>query len=155
MGDAATWVGVVISGVSLIVSILALWKSAIAQREANVSQQRIVAIEEQRENDRLAVSRRAELRAELRRTARHTDRLYIMNEGLAEARNVAVVLEGRPLLEHAVGGPGVELASTIGPKSEVSCILMTSMECKPPFDIHVTWEDDLGKSGSYRSTLTR
>ncbi len=130
MGDAAGWVGVGVSGVAVVVSIAALWKSSLAQRKANAAQQRIVEIEEHREKDRLAVGKRAELRAELRKTARGTSRLYVINEGPAGARNVAVSLDEKPLLDHEAGG--AELTSTIGPHSEVSCILSVHSTCAPP-----------------------
>ena len=153
MCDYASWAGIVVGLGSLAVSIIAVVKSSRAQHEANDVNRRLVEIEEKREQDRLAGSTRAELRAELRITARNTTRLYVINYGLAEARNVTVTLDKKPLAKHEAGGD--ELASTIGPKSEVSCILMTHMMCAPPFGIEITWEDDSGEPRSYSSTLTR
>jgi len=154
MSDAVSWVGVGVSGAALSVSIIALWKSSRAQRKAHAAQQRIVEIEEQREKDRLAVVKRAELRAELRKTETYATRLYIVNGGPAEARNVNVVLDGQSLSEHPAGTHGNELGSVIGPESETSCILRTSSLWAPPFQIQITWEDDSEQLRAYRSTLT-
>jgi len=154
MGDMAAWVGVGVSVAALTVSIIALCLSLRAQREATSAQQRIVEIEEQREEDRLSLVKRAELRAELRKSDTYACRLYIVNSGSAEARNVNVVLDGQSLAEHSVGGHGKTLGPLIGPESETSCILTTHAGCAPPFEIHITWEDDSEQLREYRSTLT-
>ena len=154
MGDEATLAGVVVSGAALVVSIFALIKSSRAQLEANDAQKRIVEIEENRERDRLAATQRAELRAELRKTAKSTDRLYVINDGTAPARNVVVLLDGKPLSDHPVAVKGDELGAVIGPKSETSCIMGMDMGCAPPFEIEISWEDDSNEPQSYKSTLT-
>ncbi len=160
MGDTAAWVGSIISTAALIVSIVALLKSAraqrealAAQREANDAQRRIVEIEEQREKDRIRVARRAELRAALRR-AGNSYRLYLINDGECDARNVAVTLDGKPLAEHPIALHDMTMSSVIGRRSEASCILGIHLGCGPPFDIEITWDDDSQERRSYKSTLT-
>ena len=153
MGEIAGLVGTVVAVVSLVVAVLAFRRSSDAQREANAVQRRLLAIEEQREKDRLATPSRAELRAELRQTPGATCRLYVINQGLAEAQNVTVSLDGKALPEHEAAG-GDNLGSIIGPKSEVSCILFIYSECAPPFKIKIVWDDASGKDRTYHSTLT-
>jgi len=153
MGGVASWVGVLIAIGSLIVSIIAMLKSAHAQREANSAQRRVLAIEERRENERRLASLQAQLLPELRKTGSETYRLYLINRGMAEARNVRVTLDG-VLLDPRKAIQGNELPSLVGPSAEVSCILPMSIDCTPPFDVDVRWDDDSGVNRSYRTTLT-
>ena len=147
MDDALSWAG-------FIVSVFALVISAIAEYTSWKTQRRLVAIEEDREKERQLASRQACLRPELRKTGRHSYRLYIVNTGRAEARNVRVKLDGKPLAMHCAYVQGDEVPTHIGPDSEVSCLLALSLGCSPPFDIEIEWEDDSGLERTYRSTLT-
>lgn len=54
MKDFVSWGDLLISFCSLVVSIIALWKSSRVQDEANKLQRRLVYIEEQRERDQKA-----------------------------------------------------------------------------------------------------
>ncbi|SFE28084.1 hypothetical protein SAMN04324257_01188 [Thermoanaerobacter thermohydrosulfuricus] len=78
-----------ISIISLIVSIIAVWISYSTQKRNNEIQQRLVHIEEQREYDRKIKSRQANLHAELRKEERGY-KLYLINSGESEARNIRV-----------------------------------------------------------------
>ena len=154
MTDAFSLGSVIISAVSLVVSVVAAWKSLQAQREANIAQRRIVEIEEQREQERRLTASQAFLSPQLRKTERGSYRLYLVNSGKAEARNVRVKLDGVPLGEHPVAVEGDNLPVRVGPNSEVSCILAITLSCAPPFEIEVMWEDDSGTDRVYRGTLT-
>jgi len=135
----------------LIVSIMAMVRSLQAQREANALQGRIARIEEDRELQRRLESLQAKLKPELRK-AGSSYRLYLVNSGLAEARNIRVRMDGVPFSEHMVGGD--RTPSTIGPGCEASCLLGLSLANSPPFDIEVQWDDDWEMERSYRTTLT-
>jgi hypothetical protein len=154
MSEFVSFAGLAVASASLFVAFLAFRRSSSTQRESNAIQQRVLAIEETRERERLDALKRAELRAELRQTASNSYRLYLVNEGAATARKVSVTLDGQEFSKHAAAVSGDGLGPTIGPMSEVSCILGLCFDCGPPFDIQVTWEDDSGEPRSYRSTLT-
>lgn len=153
MGDASSWASVVISALSLFVSVIAVWKSSRAQREANDTQKRVVEIEEQRDRERRERACQADLRPQLRRSD-ELWRLYLINRGQAEARNVRVTLDGEPLHEHPVGTMG-GMPTQVGPNSEVSCVLIFGLGIPgPPFSIEIKWDDDFGTDRTYRGTLT-
>ncbi len=154
MGDITSWVGLVIAAFSLGVAIIAIYISGRAQKVANSVQLRLLEIEEQREKHRIDVSKQAELRAELRKKG-NSGRLYIQNSGAAEARNMRVELDGRPLSEHLVASPQHPIPDLVGPYDEISCFLtMNSHTSKPPFKIRIIWDDESGADRNYRSTLT-
>lgn len=154
MGDLAAWAGVFIAIASLIVSIIAMLKSMHAQHEANAVQRRIVHIEERREEERQLGSHQARLRLELRNMGSGSYRLYLINDGMAEARNVRVILDDLPLDAHQTGVRGEILPSLVGPNAEVSCFLRITLGCQPPFQAAVHWDDNSGIDRSYRTTLT-
>lgn len=127
-GDIPAWL-------SLVVSLFVLWRSQRTQKQVDV------------------LRSRAEIRPELRHDATHDFwRLYLVNKGRIEANNIQVSLDGKPIGEcrGAVGG----LPSLIGAGGEVSCIMVFHMDFAPPLEIEVRWEDQYGKDGRYRTTLT-
>lgn len=133
MGDALAWVGAII-GVATAGGGFIAW------------------VLKGRKERRLTL--RAELRPELRQTGRGSDRLYLVNHGMAEARNIRVKLDGVPLAEHRAAVRGDSLPSLVGPGGEISCLLGTNLQCAPPFQIEVQWDDDSGSDRTYRTTLT-
>lgn len=155
---------------SLIISIFAAVISAIAigvsiwtHNRNHKLQARIVALEEAREKDRLAEKKKANLTAkitkeELRRSS--TSRIYwqyhlvVENKGLSEARDIEIILAGKPILEHPAIPQGTDEITRVGPNSSIQYLLAPSMGNYPPFDIEITWEDDSGEVGEYSTTLT-
>lgn len=154
MGDASSWASNIIAAGSLVVSVIALVLSLRAHREANVAQRRIVEIEEQREQEKRLNFRQAGLQPELRKTGQGSYRLYLVNGGMAEARKVRVTLDGKPLAEHGAAVRGDSMPLRVGPGAEVSCLLGISLDCAPPFEVEVQWDDDSGTGRTYRTTLT-
>ncbi len=151
----------IISIVTAIVSVAAFWQShCAAKRSAKVQeeqvemQKRITQIEEAREQDRVIQSRKAYLKAELRKNERGSYRLVIKNSGQGTARNVKATLDGKPILEHPAINPSQQEITLIGPYSEISYIARITFGCRPPFKFKVTWEDDSGEPGEYETTLT-
>jgi len=157
MSDVAIWVGaiaacagVLVSVGSLIVACLAFWKSSCAQSDANTVQERHVAIEEQREKDRLAASSQAELRPELRRVG-NSYRLYLVNRGAAAARRIQVEMDGKPLAEHTAAIINDPMPESVGGHGEVGCLLGvfgSSLKVK------IVWDDDYGRDRTYETILT-
>jgi len=145
MCDVSFWIGTLIAGSSLIVSIVALCKSSRAQK-------RILQIEESRENDRLSSLLEANLRAESRQRERNSRHLFIVNEGAAEARHIRVEIDDQPLKDHdlSVGDPMPEL---VGPRCEISCRVMYDPH-RVSSDVKVVWDDDSGKDRVFRTTVS-
>jgi len=152
--------------ISLIISILSIVISAIAiivaiwtHSRSHKLQKRIVNLEETRERDRLNTKQKANLTAQIKRekTVRgievnNAEFLVIENKGFAEARNITVKLDKKPLLEHKVTADRKEV-KIIGPQSQIQYRLLFTMQVYPPFEIDITWEDDSREPGKYRSTL--
>jgi len=105
--EAIAIVSVCIAGLALVQSWRAGREASKATREANdlikrqvVLQDRLTQIEQSREHAKLMQSLQAVIRAELRKTDRSSWRLFVANTGQGTARNVAITLDGKPLLEH-------------------------------------------------------
>jgi hypothetical protein len=154
MSDASSLAGVITDALSFALSGVAAWMAWRAHRETLSVQRRMAEIEEQREQDRRLSASQASLRPELRKTGSGSDRLYLVNSGMAEARNISVTLNGVPLSEHEAAVQGDDMPTHVGPNSEVSCLLALTHGCSPPFAIEVRWDDDSGAGRVYRGTLT-
>ena len=157
MKDFVSWGDLLISFCSLVVSIIALWKSSRVQDEANKLQRKLVYIEEQRERDQKAELLQANLHTQLIKVGKGY-RLFLHNSGKAEARNIRIKLDGVSIENHCAFVKGSSIPSCIGPDSEVSLLLAISLDCYPPFVIEVQWDDDYSKdrvyNRVYKSTLT-
>jgi hypothetical protein len=142
--------GVTLSLLAIIVSVLSWvtsWKT----------QKRLVVIEESRERDRLRQTRKAKIRAELAREQRGDripERLRIYNDGESEAREVTIKLAGKPIREHRAVIDTRSEISQVGPRSCVQYMLALTHANFPPWGIEITWIDDSGEPGIYRTTIT-
>jgi len=159
--EAIAIVSACIAGLALVQSWRAGREASKATREANdlikrqvVLQDRLTQIEQSREHAKLMQSLQAVLRAELRKTDRSSWRLFVANTGQGTARNVAITLDGKPLLEHDAVPRGEQETKMIGPESEISYCMAICSGCCPPFDLEATWDDDSGQQGRYGTTLT-
>lgn len=155
---------------SLIISIIAVVISAIAigvsiwtHNRNHKLQARIVALEEAREKDRLAEKQKANLIAKIIKEALPRSGsikidtnyyLQIENKGSSEARDVKVVLDGKPLLEHPTILKNIKEITQVGPNTDFRYLLVLSTQGRPPSNIEITWEDDSGEPGKYSTTLT-
>ena len=115
-----------IAGFALVQSWLAGRKASKATAEANdlikqqvALQDRLTQIEQSREHAKLMQSPQAVIRAVLRKTDRGSWRLFVLNTGQGTARNVAIMLDGKPQLEHQAIPRGEQKARTIGRESDV------------------------------------
>jgi len=161
MSDIISLISVVVAAVALLNSWRAGRQAHKATREANelVKQQvalqdRLAQIEQSREHARLMQTLQAALRAELRQTGQSSWRLFVLNTGSSPARNVTIMLDGKPLLEHDAVPRGEQEANLIGPESDVSYCIAPGSDCSPPFELEATWDDDSGQQGQYGTTLT-
>ncbi|NLV92167.1 MAG: hypothetical protein GX030_07235 [Firmicutes bacterium] len=152
MNDLASWGNLAITFLALVVSGVSLSKSSRAQNEANKLQQKLVQIEEQRERDRTTELLQADLHATLVKDDK-SYRLLLVNSGKAKAQNLRIRLDRVPLENHCAFA-GQPAPPHIGPNSQASIHLAIALDCRPPYEIEVKWDDDFGKDRVYESTLT-
>lgn len=147
ISDAVAIGSVCVAGLSLAAAVYFGVKNSRLQ-------QRLVELEQEREKARYVQSLQAVLRAEIQNARHVSSSLVISNNGKGTARNVKVLLDAVPLLEHGAIPQGVEKVDLIGPESEISCPVAFTQACHPPFALELTWDDDSGQQGKYSTTLT-
>jgi hypothetical protein len=143
--------------VTSLLSVTAIVVSIVAFMKSHRTQRRLVEIEEARERDRLAERQKATLVARFHReppTMGRRDLLEIENTGLAAAREVTVLLEGKPILNHPVVVSPRKEITKIGPKSQIQYVLNLPSGGSRSYDVHVAWKDDSGEQREYDTTLT-
>ena len=154
MVDYISLVGLVVAFVSLCVAIMAYAKSYKTQDKTIALQQRLIQIEEGRDQLSLVKASSAKLRAELREFERSSYKLCIANDGESMARNVRIELGDMPLIDHQAFLRGVKMPDFIGSKSEITCPIAIHLGCAPPFSIRVFLDDDCGINRSIKTVLT-
>lgn len=145
------------AGVALISVLVAVYfglRDHHLQRKYTALQQRLVEIEEIREQERNKTIKKAQLSACIEEYGRNNHRLFIVNEGNAEARNIHLKMDGETFEKHRAALRGEGEINCIGAHSSATKLLALSMGCAPPFDLEIFWDDDSGEQGNYRTTLT-
>ncbi len=154
-------VPLVVSIISVTFSGLAILLAWIAHWRISSIQKRQLEIEEARENDRIRNSNKAQLRAYIKKEVEsqrmhHTvwkHLLRIENMGLAEAREIKVILDDKPLFEHPTILKGQRKITQIGPQSHFDYTLALTMGAPIPSRVQITWSDDSGEPGDYKTSL--
>ena len=72
----------------------------------------------------------------------------------SEARDIDVVLDGNPVLEHPAVPRGQPEVRQVGCLSGFNYLLAPPFKNPFPRVAEITWSDDSGEPGSYRTTLT-
>ncbi|MGI9250587.1 MAG: hypothetical protein ACR2PR_05265 [Pseudohongiellaceae bacterium] len=140
--------------ISIIVAILALVSSLCTGQRQVKLQKRVVGIEKSREQARITELLKANIRAELKKVDNRW-RLILKNTGRCAARNLTIILDDKPLLQHvALKYSTHKEVHEIGPESDISYAMDIRRVCEPPFDFKATWDDDSDIKGSYNTTLT-
>jgi hypothetical protein len=133
--------------VTAVLSVVALAVAIWSWRKSHRVQKRLLEIEQARETERLMHSRAARLTAKLIKEwtsdyPRYS--LEIRNHGPAEAKEICVSLDGGPIVDHA----------ELGPESSVRHLLtVTKDETGKTHKLQVTWSDDSGQPGIFRTTF--
>ncbi len=149
------WLGIP-GNAAFAASVLSLVSIGIASAAMYTSwrtQKRQVEIEEIRERDRQRGMRKADLVARLKDDDGR-DLLVIENKGPAEASEIVILLNGKPLSEYQgfVGGqPDIR---RVGPYSSYHYLMALTMGMDLSFEITIAWVDDSGEAGRYLTTLT-
>jgi len=139
---------------TFIVSVVAVVISGIAFMKTKRTDKRLLEIEEKREEDRNKLAQKAQLQARIVKYGHNSHRLLIINNGEGEARNIGLKMDAKPFDDHFASVRNDSPAKIIGPHSEATCLLHIADECAPPWKIEISWEDDSGEPGHYKSTLT-
>jgi hypothetical protein len=136
-------------------------RSASAAEEANKIQARMVEIEEQRHQQAALDEKKAVLIARLDRAWHSSGRLVnhwelvVSNRGAATARNLAIKLKDKPFEAiKSPCSPSRACEIVIGPGAEIKRPLPGDAEFRPPFECELSWDDDSGIRGSWKSMLT-
>ena len=156
--------------ITLTVSLLALLvsaASAVATWRTNSHQsqlqERLVNLETDREQDRQRLAQSAEVRASIDRDKQDFRErmigrspeywLVIRNDGMALARNVRVLLDGKSLIEHTLVRGGKEETTNIGSGTEHRYTLAVSLNSASFMDVLIQWDDDSGEPKRWESRL--
>jgi hypothetical protein len=152
------WVSFVVAGASFAVSFLA-W------RKSNENQERLLGIEEQERGqaDAPVQEREAFVCAEIEKEgitgkdgkSQYQYWLLIHNTGLAEARDVNVSLNGKPLPLHPGIAANTKEVTQIGPDISVPYCLTASPEQEQARTLYVkiTWSDNTGRPRFWEQIL--
>ena len=115
---------------------------------------RLLAVEELRDKERKMTASKAQLRAKIDRSNKMSEKLLIENIGNSEARNINIIMDGKPFDEHKAAVSGDGQINYIGAHSQATRLLAMTFACAPPFELEISWEDDSGEPGRYKTTLT-
>ena len=139
-------ISVLIAGTSLVVAVWTAWRS----RKFN---ERLLAIEEARERDRIEQRASAELRAQISRLSKGEAEITIENRGSAPARNIKVFVNGQPPSKDGriFRGPG-DVIDVLGRQAQITYGTATSMGDPLDFMLRVEWDDE-ADGGSWESVL--
>jgi hypothetical protein len=143
------------SGAAVLVASLLSLAALVLSVLAYLTSRKALRIEQARERDRVAGARKAALRARIKRLSPHDFDLLIENDGQAEAREIEVRLDGRPFREHPAAFADQCEVGPLGPGSQARYPLKITLDGPgPPFALELTWQDDSGEPGRFRTTLT-
>lgn len=146
--NLADIIALLLSGISIVVAIIAFIKSQQMQNK-------MLEIEKAREKDRQIEKQKANITARLQhlqKSGRYE--LIIENNGVSEARDINVTLNGKLLSDFNDIQPSITNSTTIGPQSNVSYHWKTGHPNIPPFNLEITWSDDSKQTGIYHTTLS-
>ena len=152
----------IVSIIAVVVSALATGISGLAWYNNRKTQTRLVKIEEAREEDRIYQSKKARLVAHIHKEVENQrmhntmwkNMLRIENKGLCEARDIKLALDDKPVMEHRAILKSQSEVTQIGPQSHFDYPLILTLATVPPSKAEITWTDDSGEPGSYKTTLT-
>ena len=164
---------------AVLISIIALYRNnqtarrqmELQEREAELRekqtklsesqtelQRRVVGIEEGREQRQLEDQSKADLIARIVTEGEGGSKTYLLeirNDGEADARQVEVIMDGKPLNQHPAFFKSQEIIRKVPRKSTIRYPLILRLGTSPPFDISVRWADDFSDSrGPFEGTLT-
>jgi hypothetical protein len=155
-----------ISGLALLVSVVALVFSRRADAKSHQNavratelQEQMVKIEQRRDEERLVQRQRASLSIKLNPLWRNERvrawQLVLNNNGSVEARNIRVSLDGRSIddIDWIVKQKPLK-EMTLGAGAPCNWHIGSNWR-PPPWHAIVEWDDESGQPGRYQTTLTQ
>lgn len=139
-----------VSIISLVVAVIAIGVSVWAHLRTNRQNERLVELEEAREEDRLKRQASAKLRADFADSDK--DRIKISNVGESEARNVRIEIGNTVFLGSHDHDNKANL-DILGPGTNQTLPILRSTTTLPPFKIVIDWDDDVDTARTFRTTL--
>ncbi len=151
---------IIISAIALIVSIIVAIYSYFQGSKSNQLQERIVEIEEQREQERLNKENRADLQPYFRYISRKDSpvkiarQIIIKNLGKQEAQNIRMYVDGDPLSMHRniFCRPDYKL-TPIRPGSDQKWRIEVDEESPEVCEIKLKWDDETGSDHEFNDKL--
>jgi hypothetical protein len=132
---------------ALFISILAIGLSIFTWFKSH-------KIDSDRRTDEERDQKSAVLRAHLEKYQQGMRVIVIDNIGHSEARNVQVILDGTPILEHKSLFDPTKSHPVIGPHSHVGYKINATYDDPPPNQIEIAWDDDHSAEKTYRNSLS-
>jgi len=132
-------------------------RSADAAEEANKIQMRIVRLEEQTRQQADMDAKKASLVGTLERSSQFGSLcdLVVSNQGAAPARNLRIKLGGKPIdVRGSAAQSPSDCADVIGPGAQIRCLLQQSPSVRRPLPCELSWDDESGIPGTWKTTLT-
>jgi len=145
-------ISISLSIAALVVSIAsAIATSRISSRQ-NALQEQMLALETAREQDRRREAESAQVTASIERWGRE-HRLRIQNSGSVTARNVRVLMDGKPLREYELILQGEDEISVLGPGVDATYILAVAQQSPGVVLVRIEWSDDSADNRIWKSQL--
>lgn len=138
---------------ALILSAIAIIVSIITWRKTHQIEKRQVDIDEARRRDEELSQRSAILKAKLEYEP-NLGLLKIENNGLSEARNVVIKIDGEHISKSKTFHSPQIVKFTIGPQSDISFKATINIGFSAPKLIEITWDDDHATGKTYRNSLS-
>jgi|AntRauTorckE6833_2_1112554.scaffolds.fasta_scaffold47326_2 hypothetical protein len=132
---------------ALIISILAIGISIITWLKSH-------NIDRARRDDEERDQNSANLTAHLERHKQSMGKIVIDNIGQSEARNVQVMLDGTPILEHKSIFDPTKSHPVIGASSQIVYKINVAKDLPPPNHIELSWNDNHANGKTYRNSLS-
>lgn len=140
--------------VATLLSICAIVVSVIAFNKSHKTQNSLVEIEAARERDRLIQMRKANLVAKIVRNDDGRSCLRVENKGRGHAYNMTMLLDRHEMKRDEAILPGTREIHELGPGGHYDYPLIIYDGMKRPINVDLTWQDDSGEAGLFRSPLT-
>jgi hypothetical protein len=145
-------VSISLSIAALVVSIASTIATSRISSRQNALQEQMLALETAREQDRRREAESAQVTASIERWGRE-HRLRIQNSGSVTARNVRVLMDGKPLREHELILQGEDEISVLGPGVDATYILAVAQQSPGVVLVRIEWSDDSADNRIWESQL--
>ena len=137
---------------ALIVSIASGFATYRSSQKQNDLQERLLALEATRQKAAIRQSRQARLSARFDRIG-HDWMLGFRNDGKSGASEIRITIDDQSVLEHPLVLHGSGEITELGSGAEAHSLIAPSMGMPDVYTVELTWRDDSGEPGKWRSQL--